>query len=296
MSIATIIKTMRPAFLVLTPICVFLGASLALSEHGSINILRLCLITAAALLAHISVNMLNEYSDFKSGLDLTTERTPFSGGSGALPAQPCVARLVLNIALTGLGIAISIGVYFAITISSAIWPFIVIGTSIVLSYTDLLNRRPWLCFISPGLGFGLLMVTGTDWVLTERYNVHSWLIAIIPFLLLNNLLLLNQFPDLDADAKAGRKTLPITYGVAISGRVLLVSSLLAVLTLLSLIFAQVLPLLALIALAPISLSFYATSGAIKYGARIGAYPHYMAANVIAANVTPLVLGVAILAT
>jgi len=38
-----------------------------------------------AFLAHVSVNTLNEYYDFKSGLDLETIRTPFSGGSGALP-------------------------------------------------------------------------------------------------------------------------------------------------------------------------------------------------------------------
>ncbi len=36
-----------------------------------------------AFLAHISVNTLNEYFDFKSGLDLETIKTPFSGGSGA---------------------------------------------------------------------------------------------------------------------------------------------------------------------------------------------------------------------
>jgi hypothetical protein len=49
------------------------------------------LIFIGALFAHISVNTLNEYFDFKSGLDLTANKTPFSGGSGALPNTPDVA-------------------------------------------------------------------------------------------------------------------------------------------------------------------------------------------------------------
>ncbi|GAI31321.1 unnamed protein product, partial [marine sediment metagenome] len=38
------------------------------------------------LLAHISVNVLNDYFDYRSGIDLEAKRTPFSGGSGILPA------------------------------------------------------------------------------------------------------------------------------------------------------------------------------------------------------------------
>ncbi len=37
------------------------------------------------LLAHVSVNVLNDYFDYRSGVDLKTQRTPFSGGSGILP-------------------------------------------------------------------------------------------------------------------------------------------------------------------------------------------------------------------
>ena len=49
--------------------------------------------------AHLAVNMLNEYFDFKSGLDFKTQRTPFSGGSGTLPANPHLARQALTTAI-----------------------------------------------------------------------------------------------------------------------------------------------------------------------------------------------------
>ena len=57
------------------------------------------LIVIGAVSAHISVNMLNEYFDFKSGLDLKTEITAFSGGSGALPDNPEMAGTILIIGL-----------------------------------------------------------------------------------------------------------------------------------------------------------------------------------------------------
>jgi 1,4-dihydroxy-2-naphthoate octaprenyltransferase len=41
---------------------------------------------------HVAVNALNEASDYKTGIDFNTERTPFSGGSGTLPAEQLSSR------------------------------------------------------------------------------------------------------------------------------------------------------------------------------------------------------------
>lgn len=71
------IGPMRPNFLILTPACVFLGIATAFWSGATLNALYIVLILAGALMAHISVNALNEYHDFKSGLDLVTEATPF---------------------------------------------------------------------------------------------------------------------------------------------------------------------------------------------------------------------------
>ena len=37
-------------------------------------------------------------------------------------------------------------------------------------------------------------------------------LSVLPFALVNNLLLLNQFPDVDADRRVGRRTLPMVIG------------------------------------------------------------------------------------
>ena len=217
--ISTILQTMRPSFLVLTLACVFLGLCTSLATGVSIDKVLFMLIFIGAMSAHISVNMLNEYHDFKSGLDFKTIKTPFSGGSGALPNNPKVAKLVLLLGLLTLFITIAIGIYFVRTIGVTILPIGIVGLVIIVTYTQWLNRMPRLCLIAPGMGFGLLMVIGTHIVLTLGYSLLVWLVSLIPFFLINNLLLLNQYPDMQADASVGRKTFPLAFGIKRSNQV-----------------------------------------------------------------------------
>ena len=103
---------MRLPFLVLPPACVLLGAGTAVWSNREINVLYLLLAFVGALSAHISVNALNEYDDFKSGLDFVTHPTPFSGGSGTLPKNPEKAHFALVTGLVTLVITAIIGIYF----------------------------------------------------------------------------------------------------------------------------------------------------------------------------------------
>jgi len=100
--IKILLGPMRIPFLILTPSCVLLGLGSAVWTCGNVNIFYLFLVFIGALSAHISVNALNEYFDFKSGLDFKTKRTPFSGGSGALPERPEKAYTGLITGLTTL--------------------------------------------------------------------------------------------------------------------------------------------------------------------------------------------------
>jgi 1,4-dihydroxy-2-naphthoate octaprenyltransferase len=85
MSFKTLFLETRPQFLLLSPILVFLGMGIALYEgYFCLSHFLLCMVGLTLL--HASVNVLNDYSDYKSGIDLKVNRTPFSGGSGLLPA------------------------------------------------------------------------------------------------------------------------------------------------------------------------------------------------------------------
>ena len=294
MKLKVIFQSMRPSFLLLTFVCVFLGASTVVANQSSVSLSLLILALLGALLAHISVNTLNEYFDFKSGLDLETVKTPFSGGSGALPDNPEMLTTVYLVGIMSSSILFLIGMFFVWKTGVGIIPIGLIGLLLIATYTGWVNKHPFFCLIAPGLGFGFLMVVGTQFVLQGEYTTLSWLVSVIPFFLVNNLLLLNQYPDIQADINAGRKHFPIVYGVQRSTVVYGLFALLTILTILAYVVLGYLPVLALIALLPMPLAFFSMYGANKYGETLGYYPQYLGANVAVTLLVPLLLGVSLI--
>lgn len=294
MLLKTVLLTTRPSFLILTPVCILLGFSTCLEQNGWTNPYWVFLILIGATFAHISVNMLNEYDDFKSGLDLNTIKTKFSGGSGALPNHPDAARLILAVGLMSLLITLAVGIYFIVERGKLILPIGIVGILLIALYTRWINRMPLLCLLAPGLGFGVLMVVGTHIVITGEHTFLVWLVSLVPFFLINNLLLLNQYPDLEADAHSGRRTFPIVYGTTISNAVYAAFAVLSYALILYAIAMRFIPNLSVIALTPMVCSLYALYGVIKHGSNIGHYLRYLGANVAAAILTPLLLAIAII--
>lgn len=200
----SLLEVARPPFLLLPLVIMALVAATASYEGFDWSAPLFMLILLGAVSAHISVNILNEYEDYESGLDSMTERTPFSGGSGALVKNPQAAEVVGSLGYLFLGIVISLGVFFVYLRGWELLPIGIVGILLILFYTSKITRRPWLCLISPGIAFGPLMMTGAYYVLTGEYSWVIFGLSMIVFFLVNNLLLLNQFPDEDADRKVGR--------------------------------------------------------------------------------------------
>lgn len=239
---------MRLPFLVLTPACVLLGLGTAIYTTGQINWLYFVLALIGALAAHISVNVFNEYFDFQSGLDAKTIKTPFSGGSGILPANPAMARPALILAWVTFAVIALVGVFFLFARGWALLPLGLLGMITVFAYTKWIARFPVLCLIAPGLGFGTFMVMGTHFALTGEYSWVAFVASLVPFFLVSNLLLLNQFPDVEADQSVGRRHFPITLGKQQSGRIYLAFLLMTYLSICLGVALKYLPLASLIGL------------------------------------------------
>lgn len=137
------------------------------------------------------------------------------------------------------------------------------------------------------------MVPATQFVLTGAYFSESWFISAVPFLLVNNLLLLNQYPDIQADKASGRRHLTIAFGTSFGNFIYGVFLLLTQAVIVLLFFNDAIPALGLLSLLPTLLGFYALCGAIKFNKNIGQHPKYLAANVAATLLTPLVLALTI---
>ncbi|MFZ6026195.1 MAG: prenyltransferase [Chloroflexota bacterium] len=281
----------RPAFLILTPACVLLGIGTAISATHSVNWPHVVLALLAALCAHISVNAFNEYFDFKSGLDLKTQPTPFSGGSGTLPAHPELARPALFMAWVSFTITGLIGMYFIYLRGFALAPIGLLGLLILFAYTPWLTRNPLLCLIAPGLGFGPLMVLSTHLALAGFYTPTALLASLVPFFLVSNLLLLNQFPDVEADRSIGRKHLPIVIGRRASSLVYGSFLLLAYLTIVAGVLTGLLPPVSLMGLLTAVLAIPAGIKAFRHAEEIEKLLPAMGWNVLINLVTPVLVSI-----
>jgi len=284
----------RLPFLVLTPISVLVGVSVAVYESYSINALYLALAFVGALLAHIAVNVLNEYFDYQSGVDFKTVRTPFSGGSGVLIEGLLNPRSVYILGVVCIAAIIAIGGYFYYVHGAAIIPLGVVGLATIYFYTTHITRTPLLCVIAPGLGFGPLMVMGTYFALTGTYSLAVGLASIVPFFLVSNLLLLNQFPDVEADATVARRHLPIVIGRKGSSDVYALLLVAAYVALVVSVAVGVLPYMALFGLLTLPLGLMAVKGARKYCDEIENLIPVMGRNVLLTLLLPLLMAIGII--
>jgi len=293
-NIKTIIATMRLPFVLLTPACLLLGYAFVLFDGYSVDYLDFSLVLIAGLAAHISANVYNEYFDFKSGLDFTTQVTPFSGGSGSLPANPDAAPQALLLANSTLIITALIGLYFIYLHGWTIAPLGILGLIIIVTYTTYITQHPILCLIAAGLGFGPLMINGAYFALTGQYSMAVALVSLIPFFLVNNLLLLNQYPDIKADQENGRYHILIAWGVNTSNKIFYLLYGLTYLTLILLVLFNIVPMMGLIGLITIIIAFKVILEIHKYSDDSLKLLPAMGMNVAVNILTPVLIGLGII--
>ena len=206
----TWLRQLRAPFLILSVVLVLIGIAAA-RRDGFVNTWRSILLVLGVVLAHVSVNLFNEISDFHTGIDGDTRRTPFSGGSGMLQAGMTSVRAVTAAAYGALFAATAIGFYFCVVSGWWIALFAVCGGLAIRLYTSHLTRWRIGEAIS-GITLGSFVVLGTRYALSGALTWEIALISIPPGILTSLLLFLNEFPDMEADRKGGRRHLVIQFG------------------------------------------------------------------------------------
>jgi 1,4-dihydroxy-2-naphthoate octaprenyltransferase len=278
----------RPQFLLLSVVLVFLGTCIAWHD-GAFNLGYALLAAVGLTLTHASVNILNDYFDYRSGVDLAVARTPFSGGSGLLPAGSLRPKQVLWQGIICLLLAIPIGVFFVLNRGWQLIPLLIVGALCVVLYTPFILKTPWPEW-SPGLGLGLLPVMGAYFVQTGRYNWPLVIASVPSFILVHNLLFLNEFPDIEADKTAGRRTTPIVIGLAKASVFYIGMTLLVYLWIIGAVAASVMPAFCLIALLTFPWAVGAIRGSRQYRDRSKLVPA-LGSNVMVVLITQFLLGV-----
>ncbi len=278
----------RPQFLLLSVVLAFLGTCMAWYD-GAFHFGHALLAFIGLLLCHISVNVLNDYHDYRSGIDLKTKRTPFSGGSGMLPAALLKPKHVFWFGMVSFLLAVPIGVYFVLVIGWLLLPLLLIAAVCILLYTPFITKLGWPEW-SPGVGLGALPVLGVYFVQTADYTLPAVVASIPAGILVHNLLFINEFPDTEADKEAGRKTLPITMGKAKASVVYSVLTIAVYLWIIGGVVTTIMPVFSLVALLTLPFAVKAISGALRCE-DTGKLQQAMANNVLVVLLTILLQGV-----
>lgn len=284
-----LIGALRLPFLVLTLVCVALGVAATAWAGHALRAADVTLVLLGALAAHASVNLFNEWFDFRSGLDLMTGRTPFSGGSGALPATPAAASVVLGAAAMTLMLSGLVGLWLLSLRGTALLPLGLVGLAVVVAYTPWITRHPWLCLLAPGLGFGPLMVGGTQVALSGVHEPVAYVASLLPMALVSGLLLLNQFPDVEADRRVGRRHLPMLRGRPWAARALGGLHALGYASLIAGVAAGAMPRGAALGLLAVPLSVAVVRGAVRHAEEGPALIPVMGRNVLLTLAGPLLV-------
>ena len=142
-------EELRPPFLILSIVFTILGIVVALKD-GYFNPLYAVLTLVGIAALHAAANVLNDYFDYRSGIDIETERTPFSGGSGILPSGKMTPNAVLVEGILLLLVGLVIGLYFIYV--SAFNPILI--TLVVFAGVGIVLYSPIISHV----GFGEVLV------------------------------------------------------------------------------------------------------------------------------------------
>src|SRR3989338_7470883 len=204
------LRVIRVRFLLASIIAVSVGLAINWRQNHTIDPLDAVLTFAGVMALHASVDLLNDYWDYKRGIDTVTKRTKMSGGTGVLPEGLLKPSSVYRAGIGFLILGSVIGFYFVLTdgiIIAAILGFAIL--SIYFYSTKLVDSGLAAFFV---VVTGTMIVLGTYFIQSNQITIESILGGIVVGVLSSLVLFIASFPDHDADKSKGRKTLVIVVG------------------------------------------------------------------------------------
>ncbi|NLI74636.1 MAG: prenyltransferase [Euryarchaeota archaeon] len=277
MSLRVWLVEIRAPFLLLPVILAIVGSSLAIYD-GYFDAINFALFTIVLVLLHITVNTLNEYYDHRTGIDFNTRKTMFNGGTGILQTGLLLPRQVLTVSIGCFIIAgIIAGVVIART-SLLLAPLVILGMLFSLFYTQIFARN-MLGEMAAGLGLGVLPVIGAYMIHNPVLTVPCIALSAMAGILTFNLLLLNEFPDLEADMAGGRKNIVMALGIRKAAWLYAILTFSVYAILLIFVILRSLPTLSLLGLLTLPFAFKAATMAFIDPRKTGKFLQGQKANV-----------------
>ncbi len=203
------ILAIRPKTLFAALVPVLVGSSLSINQ-GKFFLLYSFLALICSFLIQIGTNLTNDLYDHLKGADTAHRKGPIRVmASGLIKTNEIKFAIILCFGLTFI-----IGLYLVYVTD---WKIFVVGIlSIIagLAYT----AGPFPLAYN-GLGdlfvfifFGIVGTMGTYYLHSMEISVLSFLVSIPVGALITNILIVNNFRDIEEDKKVNKKTLAVIFG------------------------------------------------------------------------------------
>jgi len=277
------LRVIRVRFLLASVIAVSLGLALNWWQNFSIDPLDAILIFAGVMALHASVDLLNDYWDFKRGIDTKTKRTKMSGGTGVLPEGLLKPSSVYRAGIAFLIIGSVIGGYFVIT--DGIIVGIILGFAIISIYfysTKIVDSGLGEFFVAVK---GSMIVIGAYYIQSGQITIESILGGIVVGVLSSLVLFIASFPDHDADKSQGRKSLVISVGKEKAAKLFWIFPLLSYCAIIIGVSTNLFPLVSLITLLTIPLMIKSGLGLRKNFDSIESLVPFMSSTLMFSRIT-----------
>lgn len=208
----------RPMFLTASILPVLVGTSWGYRAAGELDLSALVWAIAAIACVHAAINVLNDVFDDLGGSDRVNVGRifPYTGGSrfiqnGVLSVRAMAVWGVVLLLLGGL-----FGAVLMLEKGVAVLWFGLAGVALGVLYSAppvQLSARG-LGEAAVGMGFGLLPVVGAAWLQSPGAALSALLPSVPVACWAMAILLINEVPDREADAAAGKRTLVVRLGLA----------------------------------------------------------------------------------
>lgn len=297
MPVRGVFLSARPKFISAYTLGAAIGVAVALKD-GVLDPLAGLLAIVGAAIAGALCNTCNTYFDYLNGIDARAKPTPFSA-AGDVGGNPILRGLaapseVRNLALALSAVGLVLGAYFTLLRGWLMLVFIAHALVVAWTYSQFLSFKglgelACLYFIGPANSLGAYFAA------CGMLSLEALLAGLPPGLQWAGVLWINEFPDIEADAASGRRTMVVRLGRRVASRwyVLIMASSYVVTA--ACVAAGLLPLLTLACLATVPLIAKASLVALKHYDDTDALIPAMALTMLAALFTQLIMSAAYLA-
>ena len=286
-------RVIRVRFLLVSVIAVSVGLSLNWWQHGSFDAFAAVFTFVGVMALHASVDLLNDFWDFKRGIDTQTPKTRMSGGTGVLPEGLLAPSAVYRAGVASLVAGSAIGVYFIMThgiIIAAILGFAIV--SIYFYSTKIVDSGLGEFFVAVK---GSMIVIGAYFIQSGAVTPESILAGIAVGSLSSLVLFITSFPDHDADKSKGRRTLVILVGKSKAVNLFWLFPLISYLAIVTGVVTGLFPVSTLVSLSALPLMIKSGQGLRKNYDSVDKLVPFMSSTMMFGRVTGALLVVGFLA-